>query len=68
MATFIASFIILLLVVAAMAVGVLFSNRQIRGTCGGLNNIQGLESACEMCTKPCEERQKALQPQYTQTK
>lgn len=34
---YIASFLVLLIVVAAMAVGVIFRGRPIRGSCGGLN-------------------------------
>ena len=34
---YIASFLVLLIVVAAMAVGVIFKGRPIRGSCGGLN-------------------------------
>jgi len=34
---YIASFLVLLVVVAAMAVGVIFRGRPIRGSCGGLN-------------------------------
>ncbi len=58
---FIATFIIMLVAVAAMAIGVILGGRRISGSCGGLNNLEGLESACEICTKPCEKRRKALE-------
>lgn len=35
MQTFIASLIFFCLIAAAMAVGVIFSNRRLRGSCGG---------------------------------
>ena len=41
-------FLILMLIVAAMSVGVLFGKKPISGTCGGLANLEpGRE--CELC-------------------
>lgn len=57
MATLIASFILLILVIAGMAVGVIFGRQPIKGTCGGLNNA-GAETACSLCggnPEKCEE-------------
>lgn len=57
MSTLIATFVILLLVVAGMAIGVLFGRSPIKGSCGGLNNV-GIDGTCELCGgKPasCEE-------------
>ena len=39
MSTLIAAFAVFGLVMAAMAVGVIFSNRRIQRSCGGLNNM-----------------------------
>ena len=39
MGTLIAVFVAFGLVMAAMAVGVIFSNREIQGSCGGLNKM-----------------------------
>lgn len=47
MATIILSVLIMLVVVGAMAVGVIFSNKPIKGTCGGLNQMEMGE--CEIC-------------------
>ena len=38
----------MLLLVAAMAVGVIFGRKPIAGTCGGLNNMVG-GGTCEIC-------------------
>ena len=53
-------FVFFALIIAAMAVGVIFSNKPIQGSCGGLNNI-GLDGDCEICggnRDKCEEVQK----------
>jgi hypothetical protein len=57
---FIITFIVLLIVVVAMAVGVIFGRDAIKGSCGGINNIDGLDSACDFCSEPCEKRKQIL--------
>lgn len=57
MATLIASFLFIAFIVAAMAVGVMFGRKPIKGTCGGLNNAAA-DSSCELCggnPAKCEE-------------
>lgn len=39
----------LVLVMLGMAVGVIFSNRKLKGSCGGLGAIMGED--CEFCDK-----------------
>jgi len=41
----------------AMAVGVIFSNRQIKGSCGGLAGLldENGKSLCDSCSTPVEE-------------
>ncbi len=46
--TLLLSFLIFLLLIAGMSVGVIFANKPIKGSCGGLSNI-GLQSACMIC-------------------
>jgi len=51
---FFAALIIILIAVASMAIGTIFGNRPITGSCGGLanrTNDQG-ESVCGVCAKP----------------
>ncbi len=48
------SFVIFLVVFAAMAVGYLFQRKSIAGSCGGLGSI-GIEKACD-CPEPCDKR------------
>ena len=59
MSTFLAAFAIIALAVAGMAIGVILSGRKLKGSCGGLNSIAGLESACVACTQPCAKRRAA---------
>ena len=49
---------VMVLVVLAMSVGVMFSGREIKGTCGGINNFEG--GACELCgaTSECDAPEK----------
>lgn len=42
------AFGVMLLIVAGMAVGVLFGKKPISGSCGGMSAI-GMESACDVC-------------------
>lgn len=54
--TFIAVAAIFGLAICGMAVGVIFSNRRLKGTCGGLNNMPGAEgSPCDLCQTPADE-------------
>lgn len=56
------------LAIIGMAVGVIFSNRCIKGSCGGLSQFQAEDgkSACELCSTPpeeCETRKAILEEQ-----
>ncbi len=54
MNTFMITAGVFLLAFAAMAVGVLFSNRRIRGSCGGLAGLQDEQGRpmCDACSAP----------------
>jgi hypothetical protein len=47
MATFLLAALIFGLLFAGMAIGVIFQNKPIKGTCGGLNQMTG--GSCEIC-------------------
>ena len=52
--TFIVAAVIFALVMAGMAIGVIISNRRLKGSCGGLANMtdsQG-KTICDACTNP----------------
>jgi len=51
---FLITFCFFLVVAAAMAVGYIFQNKTLAGSCGGLSSV-GIEKACD-CENPCEKR------------
>ncbi|RVT46572.1 (Na+)-NQR maturation NqrM [Rheinheimera sediminis] len=58
MEVFIFTFVILIVVVAAMAIGYMVQRKTIAGSCGGLGAL-GIEKACD-CDTPCEKRKERL--------
>jgi hypothetical protein len=48
MATMLIAFIVMLVVVAGMAIGVILSNKPIKGSCGGLSAL-GMKESCMVC-------------------
>ena len=46
--TMLLSFVFMLLVVAAMAIGVMFGRKPIAGSCGGMKAL-GMNVQCEIC-------------------
>jgi len=50
MATFVLTFVLLLLITLGMSLGVIFMNKRIKGSCGGLNAI-GDGNECLVCHK-----------------
>ena len=57
MATFVLALVLFLLAFSAMALGFMFGRRRIEGSCGGLNQLPGVESDCGgTCRRPCPRR------------
>ena len=57
MATFFFAALVFGLVMTGMALGVIFSNKPIKGSCGGIGAL-GMDTACEICggnPQVCEE-------------
>ncbi len=50
MGYFLATFVLMLIVIAIMAVGVIFGRNAIKGSCGGTGNC--------VCTEKCDKRKK----------
>ncbi len=63
MSTFLVTFMFFAAVVAAMAVGVIFGDRRLKGSCGGLATWKDAdgESICDACAdcpiRACEENE-----------
>ena len=50
LATLILSFIVIVVVIAAMGIGVMAGREPIKGSCGGLNG-----GGCELCSGKCRQ-------------
>ena len=48
MLTYLLATLVFALVVTGMALGVIFSNKPIKGSCGGIGAL-GMDTACEIC-------------------
>lgn len=60
MEVFFLSFMIFFLAMTGLALGWLFSNRSIKGSCGGLSAIPGMEKNRCACSNPCEKRKQRM--------
>lgn len=61
MTTVLLTIVVMMILMAGMAIGVIFGREPIKGSCGGLNNA-GVEEECEICggdTKRCEDASKS---------
>ena len=55
--TFLLTFVVIALLVAGMAIGVMMGLGPIKGTCGGMSAL-GMDTACDICggdTAKCDE-------------
>lgn len=57
MTTFIVAFAVFAIALTGMAAGVIFSNRRIQGSCGGLSSMKDEtgNSICDACSSPSPE-------------
>ena len=57
MTELLASILVFGLAVAGLGLGLLRGRRGIQGSCGGLNNLPGVDSDCHgACRRPCRKR------------
>ncbi|TYC58177.1 (Na+)-NQR maturation NqrM [Marinobacter sp. BW6] len=62
MGTFLLVLLIVVLLVAAMSIGVILGRKPISGTCGGIGAL-GISQSCDICggnTQKCEEENERL--------
>ncbi len=66
MTVFIATFVVFAVAMLALAIGVLLGRGAIKGSCGGLANVDGAAD-CPYCSGTCENAQAAqpVSPQRT---
>ncbi|QSP94340.1 (Na+)-NQR maturation NqrM [Marinobacter salinisoli] len=67
MGTFLLVLFIVVLLVAAMSIGVIFGRKPIKGTCGGIGAL-GISQSCDICggnTQKCEEENKRAATEST---
>ncbi len=64
MQLFLITFIILLLAGLGMAAGLFLNKRELKGSCGGLANIPGIDGDCS-CSSPCEKRKARMKAEQT---
>ena len=58
MSLFFLTFGLLILIVTAMAVGMIVQRKSMASSCGGLGSV-GIDNACD-CDDPCDKRKKRL--------
>lgn len=57
MAEFLIAFVAFIVAVLALSLGTLLGRGAVRGSCGGLGALPGIESDCAgACRRPCERR------------
>lgn len=56
------TFVFFLFIVMLMAVGYIVAGKSIKGSCGGLNAIEGLKGACDICEgkSQCSKRRRMM--------
>ena len=58
MLTFLATFVVFVLVIFGMSLGWIVKRKSIQGSCGGISSI-GMEKVCD-CPEPCDPRKKRM--------
>ena len=63
MQVFLLTFVIFGLAMLGLAVGWIFNQRSLKGSCGGVSSIPGMEDHICSCENPCEKRRQRMQKQ-----
>jgi uncharacterized protein len=59
-ATFLIAFLVFIAVIGGMSIGVMAGRGRLAGSCGGLNQVPGIDSDCGgACRRPCARRHAA---------
>jgi len=68
MAIVLVTFAVFLFIMTIMAIGYIIAGKSIKGSCGGLNAIEGLNGACDICEErsQCSKRKRMLEERAKQ--
>lgn len=68
MAMVFVTFSVFMFIMAIMAIGYIIAGKSIKGSCGGLNAIEGLDGACDICAEQtqCSRRKRMLEERAKQ--
>lgn len=68
MTTIFFTFGFFMFIVAIMAIGYIVAGKSIAGSCGGLNAIEGLDGACDICEEKskCSKRKRMMEEREKQ--
>lgn len=63
------SFFVFIIVVLAMSIGIRFGRPSLQGSCGGLNQIPGIESDCNgQCQRSCPRKTRRIKQNFRTNK
>ena len=68
MQVFVLTFAVFALAMFGLAVGWLFNQRALKGSCGGISAVPGMEDYRCSCDTPCEKRLRQLAESRSETK
>lgn len=63
MQVFFMTFMVFSLAMIGLAIGWIINNRSLKGSCGGISALPGMENHSCSCSNPCEKRKQRMATQ-----